>query len=71
MRQEEKKKCWFCRGSGKQLCGQCGGSGIRTQMDLSYISVIGTAIPMPVPCWKCHGTGMERCQYCHGTGERE
>jgi len=56
--------CDFCKGTGKQPCQMCNGSGSMTN---TYTGPYQTQI-MTTPCIKCAGSGQVKCSRCHPFG---
>lgn len=57
-------QCSFCKGTGKQPCQICNGSGSVTNL---FPGVYQTTT-MTTPCPTCAGSGLVPCHSCHGSG---
>lgn len=49
--------CWNCSGSGRIICGLCGGRGCA-------YTIMG-----PTACFACGGCGTLSCPICYGSGK--
>ena len=58
-RGEVRVDCSSCNGSGKDICGRCGG-----EREVWVGGLSGDV----VRCNVCHGEGRVRCDYCNGSG---
>lgn len=71
VKQQEKKRCKYCHGSGYLACARCSASGVCLCID--PISVSGASDqPLRVPttqrCTNCSGAGKVMCPTCLCTG---
>lgn len=63
--------CWECKGTGKQLCCNCGGRGFKKQYSTVLTNLlVPYSFPDIIPCSRCNATGSEKCTSCRGTGRR-
>ena len=61
-------KCWECKGTGEQECGNCCGSG-WTKIDDEDHDGGEDLTGREVACPGCGGTGVTECYECGGSGE--
>jgi DnaJ-class molecular chaperone len=56
-------KCTWCKGTGKNTCDTCNGSG-----QLPKYATRRVRSPETVPCYFCEGKGVFQCSFCDGRG---
>ncbi|XP_010543799.1 PREDICTED: uncharacterized protein LOC104816594 [Tarenaya hassleriana] len=71
VKQQEKKRCKYCHGTGYLPCARCSASGVCLSIDpisLSNTSNLPLQVPTTRRCLNCSGAGKVMCPTCLCTG---